>query len=276
MTIGIAGLGLIGGSLAKSIKARTGHRVLGIDKNPDTMDKAVMTGSIDGTLDEASIGSCDLLLIALRPQTAVDYLAANAESIAKHAIVVDMCGVKRCVVNQMAPIAKAHGFRYIGGHPMAGKERGGFDNSTKTLFQNASMILTPDESTDMELLETLKNFFLEIGFKNLTFSTPQEHDENIAFTSQLAHVVSNAFVKSPTALLHSGFSAGSYKDLTRVARLDEDMWTELFLDNADNLTVELTRLLDNLAPYLAALKAKDADALRSLLRDGREQKARAK
>ena len=179
------------------------------------------------------------------------------------------------MVDGIAPIAEQYGFAYIGGHPMAGKERGGFTSATEDLYVGASMILTPDKRTDMQLLEMLKAFFLDIGFASLTFSTPDEHDRIIAYTSQLAHIVSSAYIKSPEAQRRRGFSAGSFRDMTRVARLDEDMWTELFLDDADYLTKEVGELIRHLTEYQEALQARDAEKLHALLKDGREKKATA-
>ena len=275
MKVGIVGLGLIGGSMAKSVKNRTGHTVYGIDLDQETMMLARMCGAIDGPLNEETLPRCDLVLVAIRPQAAVDWVRAHAREIGKNAILVDLCGVKRVVVEQIAPIAAEQGFAYIGGHPMAGRERGGFTSSTDDLYVGASMILTPDKRTDMKLLETLQAFFLDVGFAKLTFSQPEEHDRIIAFTSQLAHIVSSAYVKSPEAQRRRGFSAGSFKDMTRVARLDEDMWTELFLDDADFLTKELGILIGHLEEYREALAAGDGERLRALLRDGREKKASA-
>lgn len=275
MNVGIVGLGLIGGSMAKSIKARTGHTVYGTDLNAETMTMARMCGAIDAPLTEENLPSCDLILVAIRPQAAIDWVKSHAAAISKSAIVVDLCGVKRSVVAAIAPVAEQYGFAYIGGHPMAGRERGGFTAATDDLYVGASMILTPDKRTDMQLLETLKAFFLDVGFAGLTFSTPEEHDRIIAFTSQLAHIASSAYVKSPEAQRRRGFSAGSFQDMTRVARLDEDMWTELFLADADYLTSELEVLVGHLNEYLGALKNRDAEQLRALLRDGREKKATA-
>ena len=275
MKVGIVGLGLIGGSMAKSIKTRTAHTVYGIDLDHETMTMARMCGAIDAPLTEQTLPQCDLVLVAIRPGAAVEWVRQNAARISKSAILVDLCGVKRMVVKAITPMAEANGFAYIGGHPMAGRERGGFTAATDDLYVGASMILTPDKRTDMQLLETLKAFFLDIGFASLTFSTPEEHDRIIAFTSQLAHITSSAYVKSPEAQKRRGFSAGSFQDMTRVARLDEDMWTELFLDDADYLTGELEVLIQHLTEYLDALKAGDADALRKLLREGREKKATA-
>ena len=275
MKIGIVGLGLIGGSMAKSIKHRTSHTVWGSDLDTETMMMARMCGAIDAPLTEETLPQCDLILIAIRPAAAIAWVAQHADKIPKSAILVDLCGVKRVVVEGIAPIAEAHGFAYIGGHPMAGKERGGFTAASDDLYVGASMILTPDKRTDMQLLETLKAFFLDIGFANLTFSDPEEHDRIIAFTSQLAHITSSAYVKSPEAQRRRGFSAGSFKDMTRVARLDENMWTELFLDDADYLTKELDVLILHLREYSDALKARDAERLCALLQDGREKKATA-
>lgn len=275
MNIGIIGLGLIGGSLAKSIKSATAHEVYAIDIDKETMMFARMCGAIDGTLDESTIGECDIILLALNPGAATKWVKDNAALIKKSATAIDMCGVKRVICADLAAIAKENGFHYIGGHPMAGKERGGFVNACDDLFQGASMILTPDEYTDITMLETIKALFTDIGFAHLTFATPDEHDRIIAYTSQLAHITSSAYVKSPTAQQRRGFSAGSFKDMTRVARLDENMWTELFLANSDHLSAELEVLIANLNEYLTALKENDAETLRALLKDGKEKKAAA-
>ena len=275
MRVGIVGLGLIGGSMAKSVKARTGHTVYGVDLDQETMMLARMCGAIDGALDGDTLPQCDLILVAVCPGAAVRWVRDHAVQIAGSAILVDLCGVKRTVVAQIAPIAAERGFAYIGGHPMAGKERGGFTSSSDSLYVGASMILTPDEHTDMKLLETLQAFFLDVGFARLTFSKPEEHDRIIAFTSQLAHIVSSAYVKSPEAQRRRGFSAGSFQDMTRVARLDEDMWTELFLDDADFLTKELGVLIGHLEEYRQALETRDTQRLHDLLKEGRELKATA-
>lgn len=275
MNVGIVGLGLIGGSMAKSIKARTGHTVYGIARSEETLMMARMCGAIDAPLTQENLPQCDLILIAIRPGAAIEWVRRNADAISKSAVLVDLCGVKRVVVEGIAPIAEQHGFAYIGGHPMAGKERGGFTSATEDLFVGASMILTPDKRTDMQLLEMLKAFFLDIGFASLTFSTPDEHDRIIAYTSQLAHIVSSAYIKSPEAQRRRGFSAGSFRDMTRVARLDEDMWTELFLDDADYLTKEVGELILHLTEYQEALQTRDAEKLHALLKEGREKKASA-
>ncbi len=274
-TIGIVGLGLIGGSMAKAIKFHTDHAVLGADLDRDTMALAFASGAIDGELDGTSLNSCDLLLLALPPEALIGWAQANAPKIAKTAVVVDLCGVKRLIADALRPLAQRYGFAYVGGHPMAGKERGGFKHATALLFSGASMILTPDETTEAPLLERLKTFFLSLGFGTVTYATPAEHDRIISYTSQLCHITSSAFVKSPTAQTHMGFSAGSFRDMTRVAYLDEAMWTQLFLADADYLTGELDTLITHLQEYRDALGDRDRERLRSLLREGRELKMTA-
>lgn len=275
MTVGIVGLGLIGGSMAKTIRARTEYTVLGTDLDEDTMALAKLTGTIHAPLTSDNLSQCSLILLAIRPGAAVDWVTRQADSISKNAIVVDLCGVKRSVVEQLSPLAQAHGFAYVGGHPMAGREKGGFRSSTPDLYLGASMILTPDRRVSLPMLEQLKAFFLEIGFGKLTFSTPEEHDRVIAFTSQLSHIIANAYIKSPEAQRRSGFSGGSFRDMTRVAKLDEEMWTELFLEDADFLSRELDLLIHHLSEYKQALDARDAVQLCALLRDGREKQAAA-
>lgn len=276
MNIAIIGLGLIGGSYAKATKSRTLHTVYGFDLDTEVMMFARMTGAMDKALTDELLTECDLVITALRPGAALAWTREHAALLGKgRCTVVDICGVKRAVVGEMSRMAQENGFQYIGGHPMAGKEAGGFVNSTENLFDGASMILTPDEHTDLKMLELLKNYFTDIGFAHLTFSTPDEHDRIIAYTSQLAHIVSGAYVKSPTAQKRRGFSAGSFRDLTRVARLDENMWTELMLDNREYLAEELRILIRNLTPYLEALEENDPEKLRAALREGRIAKASA-
>ncbi len=274
-TIGIVGLGLIGGSMAKAVKFHTDHTVYGADLDPDTLALAFASGAIDNVLDAGTLGECDLVLAALPPRALMDWARENAPRISKSACLVDLCGVKRVIAEALCPLAEEYGFSYVGGHPMAGKEHGGFKNSTALLFAGASMILTPGETADAPLLERLKAFFLSLGFASITYSTPAEHDRIISYTSQLCHITSSAFVKSPTAQTHMGFSAGSFRDMTRVAYLDEAMWTQLFLADADFLTGELDTLIGHLSEYRDAIASGDAEALRRLLKEGRELKMTA-
>ena len=272
MRIGIVGLGLIGGSLAKALKYNTEHEVLGTDIDRGVLLKAKLLGAVDDELLPEQLSSCDLVITALYPQDTLDYITQHAQSFKKGAIVMDCCGVKRVVCETLWQCAKENGFLFYGAHPMAGLHFSGFAYSDVHMFSNASMILLPPDNADINDLANLKHLFLSIGFTNTQISTPEEHDRIIAYTSQLAHVVSNAYVKSPQAQVHNGFSAGSYKDLTRVAKLNADMWTELFLDNVDNLTEELDGLIENLQQYSRALHEKDAKTLHALLKAGSDRK----
>ncbi|MBO7485117.1 MAG: prephenate dehydrogenase/arogenate dehydrogenase family protein [Spirochaetaceae bacterium] len=272
MTIGVVGLGLIGGSVSKAIKHSTPHTVLGYDISEPVVCKAKLLDAIDGFLSDDRIPLCDMIIIATYPQICVDFLEQKASLIKKETIVMDCCGIKDFVCKKLFPLAKKNGFIFIGAHPMAGIEFSGFDNAQHKLFSNASIILTPSPNTDLETLQQVKKFWGSLGFTNFEITNPERHDKIIAYTSQLAHVVSSAFIKSKTALEHLGFSAGSYKDMTRVARLNENMWTELFLENADNLSTELDELITNLQEYSKALKNRDEKKLKALLKEGREAK----
>ena len=272
MTVGIIGLGLIGGSMAKAYKKNSDCTVLAADRDHTTVEYARLQGAVDGELTPEGISSCDLILIALYPQAAIEYLKDIAHRIAKDALVIDLCGTKRTICQVGFALAKEFGFTFVGGHPMAGTQYSGFKHARDTLFNGASMVLVPPTFDDIFLLDRVKKVLAPAGFGRMTVTTADQHDEMIAFTSQLAHVVSNAYVKSPTARSHKGFSAGSYKDLTRVARLNEEMWSELFIENKEHLVSELDTLIQSLTEYRNAIRDGDSDATRSLLKDGREAK----
>lgn len=272
MIFGIVGLGLIGGSLARSIKFHSDHTVLGCDLDETARLQAKMFGAIDGELTDGNLPDCDMVLVALYPQAAVDWILAHKTQFRPGALVVDCCGVKRFVCEKLFPAFAGEKAVFMGGHPMAGRERSGFSFAQDDLFENASMILAPAPGTDVEVIRKAKEIFLSIGFGRVRFTTPLEHDEMIAFTSQLAHVVSSAYVDSPLSVKHKGFSAGSFRDMTRVARLNETMWTELFLENDDLLLIQTQRLIDNLTAFRDALRDRDAEKLCSLLKTGREIK----
>ena len=272
MKIGIIGLGLIGGSIAKVIKEHTDHTVYGHDIKETVLRKAILLEAVDEPLTDENLGALDILLLALYPGTTVEVLRERAPKIGKKTIVVDCSGVKEAVCCEAEEIAEKRGFVFVGGHPMAGVEFSGFEHSQKGLFRNASMILTPPKGTDIRIVEKLKRFFLSLGFGNVEITTPGIHDKMIAYTSQLAHIVSSAYIKSPTAAGHKGFSAGSYRDMTRVAKLDPDMWTELFLKNRDNLLEELDGLLRRLGQYREALADCRRDDRWDLLSEGNKRK----
>ncbi len=272
MTVGIVGLGLIGGSFAKAYKRDPSVTVLGTNRSPSVTEFAMLSGAIDGELTGENLRDCDLVLIALYPRAAMDYLAAHAEDFSKTGIVMDCAGVKREICRSAFPLAEAHGFTFVGGHPMAGTQYSGFKYAKANLYDRAPMVIVPPRFDDAALLQRVKDLLKPAGFGRVSVTTAEDHDEMIAFTSQMCHIVSNGYIKSPTAARHKGFSAGSYKDLTRVAWLAPDMWSELMLDNRDNMLAELDAFIASMQDYRRAIAAGDFDALRALLDEGRKRK----
>lgn len=277
MTVGILGLGLIGGSFARAFRA-AGAEVLAYDTDPDVL-AAAMVETVAGELDDASVGRCDLIVLAAYPAACVAWLRDHAELLGSCSdiaagtgpVVIDTAGVKGPVCGEAFALAAEHGFAFVGAHPMAGAENSGFAFARPDLFRGAPMVLTPPPSDDIArllLLDRVNTLLAPAGFGSMSVTDPAEHDRVIAFTSQLAHVVSNAYVKSPTARSHHGFSAGSYRDLTRVAHLNAPMWAELMMDDAENLSREIGWLVDALRAYRDALDAGDCDRLRMLLAEG--------
>lgn len=271
MTVGILGLGLISGSLARAY-AMEGHRVLCSVRNENMLSFAMLAGAVEAPLTPDNMGECDLILLAIYPDGSASWLEKNAEFIRKDALVIDCCGVKREICQRCFPVAKQYGFTFIGGHPMAGTQFSGFKYSRAGLFDGAPMVLVPDRFDDMDLLDRAKKALEPCHFGSFSVTTAAEHDRMIAFTSQMPHIVSNAYIKSPTARSHKGFSAGSYKDLTRVAWLNAPMWAELFLENRDNTLYELDTLIDSLKEYRDAIASGDEAALVALLEDGKRCK----
>ena len=249
MTVGICGLGLIGGSMAKAYK-EAGHTVLAYDIDKATLGYAALNEIIDGELNDNTIAQCELILIALYPLQTIKYLEQIAPLISNRTVVIDLCGTKFSVCENGFALAKKYGFTFVGGHPMAGKQFSGIKYSKASLFKGAPMVLVPPVYDDIEFLDHIKKLLEPTGFGKLSITTAKQHDEMIAFTSQLAHIVSNAYVKSPTAQNHKGFSAGSYKDMTRVAWLNENMWTELFIENKEPLLFELDYIINSLNEFI--------------------------
>ena len=271
MTVGIVGLGLIGGSFAKAYHA-SGERVLAQDIDRDVLSFAVISGAVDEELTDGTMAECDLILLAVCPAAAVEWLQKNAPKIASHTIVIDCCGTKRTVCAACFPIAARYGITYLGGHPMAGTQFSGFKYAKADLYHGAPMVLVPPRFDDIELLGRVKDLLTPAGFGSYSVTTAEQHDEMIAFTSQLAHVASNAYIKSPTAKKHKGFSAGSYKDMTRVAWLAPHMWAELFLENRDFLLKEIDCYIEHLSQYKAAMEQNDEEELIRLLDEGKKRK----
>ena len=273
LKVGVVGLGLIGGSMARAYST-AGHAVLAHDINTAALEAALNENAICGKLTAENVSECDVIFLAIYPRAATAWLRVTAPHLTASSVVVDLCGTKRGICETCFGIAREYGFSFVGGHPMAGTQYSGFENSKDGLFKGAPMVIVPSDPNDEALLTRVRELLLPVGFGSITVSTAEKHDRIIAFTSQLAHVVSNAYVKSPNAQVHKGFSAGSYRDLTRVAWLNEQMWTELFMENSDYLTEEIDGIINALTAYRDAMAAGDASRLKALLRDGREAKER--
>lgn len=271
MNVGILGLGLIGGSMARCY-SKAGHTVYACEKDETILSFAELSGSVHGQLNPENISRCDLIFLAIYPDGSASWLEENAHYISPNALVMDLCGIKEEICRRCFPLAESYGFTFIGGHPMAGSHNSGFKYSRSNLFQGAPMVLVPPRFDDIDLLQRAKDALSCCGFSHFSVCTAQEHDKLIAFTSQMPHVLSNAYIKSPTALGHKGFSAGSYKDLTRVAWLNAKMWAELCMENKENMLFELQTYIEELTKYQQALESNDLSALTALLEEGRKRK----
>lgn len=274
MKICIVGLGLIGGSLAKAISARTDASVVGMDKNGNSLTLALDEKSIRYVATDDDLLKSDVVILAIPPTSIISFLKENHAKFGKSTLVVDICGIKRDIMDAYHRYLKPDGIPFAGMHPMAGREVYGYEHALVDLFDGASLIIVKDNSVNYEktCLQAFEGYMKQIGFRKIVYSTAEKHDEIIAYTSQLAHVVSSAYIKSPSVYLENGFSAGSFRDLTRVAKLDEFTWTDLFMRNADNLIKEIDEIEKHLEDYRSVLESKDAESLRELLRDGRERK----
>ena len=269
MNIAVVGLGLIGGSLCKSLKKHTFHHIMGIDSDKETIRKALEQKAIDEHINDDRLSEANLTIICLYPDAICEFVRKNAGKFKKGSIVTDTCGVKKAIVDSCTPVLEENGVMFLGAHPMAGREFSGFDYSTDSLFEGASFIITPSENTPQIAVDLLSTLAGSIGFGKAVVASPEKHDQVIAYTSQLAHVVSNAYVKSPSVNDFNGFSAGSFMDLTRGAKLNEDMWTSLFMCNKEALLKELDQIISNITEYRDAIREDDKERLRGLLRDGR-------
>lgn len=269
MNIAVIGLGLIGGSMCKCLKKHTFHHIMGLDMNKDTVKKALEQNAIDEEITADELSKANLTIICLYPKAICEFVQTNADKFKNGSIVIDTCGVKEMIVDECTPILEKRDVLFVGTHPMAGREFSGFDYSTDNLFDGASFIITPSEKTPQIAIDLLSTLAGSIGFGKVVVSTPEKHDQVIAYTSQLAHIVSNAYVKSPSVLEFNGFSAGSFMDLTRVAKLNEDMWTSLFMCNKEALLNELNQIITSISEYRDAISSDNYELLHELLKNGR-------
>ena len=263
MKICIAGLGLIGGSMALALK-RAGYEVSGWNRSPAPLKYALENNVIDEAADEFS--SFDVVFVALPPDAAAEFIDGRAFK--DGAIVSDICGVKGWIESEVCK--KPRNFRYVGCHPMAGKEVSGVENSCADLFDRASMVVVRSPKTDNEAADIIEKLSKDMGFARLVLCTAQVHDRKIAYTSQLAHVLSNAYVKDVEIEECFGFTGGSFQDMTRIAGVDENVWAALYLKNADNICAKINSLESSLEEIKRAIEEGDEDNLRAVLRRGRQ------
>ncbi len=271
-TVTVVGLGLMGGSIAMAVHERTDCAVYGWNRTSAVAQKALEDGVLDGIANDDILKETDLLIVSLYPESTVAYILENLPKLKEGCLIVDLVGVKQSLVERLEKPCHEAGVHYIGGHPMAGREFSGYAFASASLYDGASMILVPTESSPLWAVDELDGFFRQLGFGAVVRCPAAQHDRMIAFTSQLAHVVSSAYIKSPEAVRHNGFSAGSYKDLTRVAKLNETMWTELFLLNRGPLVSEIDEIIHHLTEYRDAIAGGEEETLRRLLKEGREIK----
>jgi prephenate dehydrogenase len=273
MNIAVVGLGLIGGSFAKAISKNTNHIVYGFDIDQNTLNKAINDGAIKKTVALNDLIYMDMTIICLHPEGIIDFIRKNYIHFKKGSIVIDSCGVKEYIYDNINDFLCNKGVYFIGAHPMAGREFSGYDYSIASLFEGCSFILTPDESIPQKILKIVKDFALSIGSKEIIVTDPKTHDREIAYTSQLIHIVSNSYVKSPSLKNYRGFSAGSFQDFTRVAKLDATLWTSLFLKNKKALIDELDCLINHINDYKDAINNDDKETLLKLLNEGNQAKS---
>ena len=265
MKILISGLGLIGGSMARGFSFFTKHEVDGFDPDPEACRLAKVAGACRETFTRMpELYDYDMIIPAAFPMANLELLESGRIPAGK--IVVDLGGIKRRICEVGFKAAEKGGFTFIGGHPMAGTQFSGFAASRENLFKGATMLLVPPENVDQAILDKVRDLFLEVGFGRVKLTDAATHDRIIAFTSQLPHIVSAAYAKSPTAKEHDGFSAGSFRDLTRVAKLNEGMWSELFLEDRDYLIPEIERMANTMLAMADALRAGEVERLISELR----------
>lgn len=269
MQILVVGMGLIGGSICKSIQAATDHTVFGCDVQQSVLEDAIADGAIDG-IGTMTDGTYDMIVLCLHQRIAIQMIQDALPQIPAGTILVDTCGLKGRMVRDLTYRCQKAGVRYVGTHPMAGREQNGYYASIPDLFQNANLIVTPVDGTDEAALNTIEKLAKQMGFGRIVSATPMWHDNMIAYTSQLAHVVSSSYVKDFCMDDALSFSGGSFQDMTRVATMDESMWSALFLDNRDNLLYHLDLLIENLTDYREALKQRDEERLQYLIAEGRQ------
>lgn len=271
MTVGVAGLGLIGGSIVKAYHA-AGHRVYAWNRSRSTLDFALISGEVDAELNESNVAECDLIVVCLYPNASIEWIKNMAPYFGSKPLVMDACGTKRDICEACFKLAEENGFTFVGGHPMGGTKDSGYKYSKADMFKGVPMVVVPPRFDDIELFARVKELLEPLGIGRYSITTAEDHDQMIAFTSQLSHLVASSYIKSPAAERQGGFSGGTYKDMTRVAYLNAPMWAEIFISNKDCLIAELDSLIDNLSRYRKAISEEELEELTALLAEGSKRK----
>ena len=263
MKIMFVGLGLIGGSMALALKGYTGLERYAVECDEWTRFEALGRGAVRAawaSVEEAPLDEMDTVVLCLHPQAAAGFVRTQAHRLRPGALLTDVCGVKRPICDAVAALGERD-FIYLGGHPMAGRERGGFANATPDLFRGAHYILTPDDSVPQESVQLMRQLVTFMGCSDVVLTTPDAHDARIAYTSQLMHVMALALCDQHLLFDSYGFEGGSFRGATRVAALEPDLWTELFWVNRETLANLTDELIGKLQEYSDLLKAGDRQAL---------------
>ncbi len=271
MNIVVVGLGIIGGSMAKALTEYTDCHVIGINRSEETLQKALECGAIHEIGTTNSLKQADMIILGTYPEVAVEFVRKNAHKIPHHCIVTDTSGIKSKICPALSALAKEYGFTFVGCHPMAGKEKNGFDVSEATLFRNASCIILPCDAPQ-SAVDTVSALMSQLGFARIVYTTPEEHDRMISFTSQLPHVIACGYVFSPCCMNHKGFSAGSYRDVSRVANINGILWSELFIENKEPLLAEIDTFIENITRIRNSIEKGNRTELAELLSKGKQIK----
>lgn len=273
MNITVVGLGLIGGSIARRLRGFHNCTVNAVDINEISLHLAKSDGVItEGYTDgKDAISDSDLIILCLYPQKNIDFIKQNLSYIKEGAVITDVSGIKQYVIDEIQAILP-DSVDFVGAHPMAGREVGGYQSSTDTLFNKASFIITPTERNKPENIALIRELAEHIGCKNIVTTSPSEHDEIIAYTSQLMHVVAVALCDNPMIERSTFFSAGSLRDCTRVAVINEVMWSELFLENKHALKNRITEMKNSLQKVADALDNNDREGLEEIMRNATAKK----
>ena len=270
----IVGLGLLGGSYAKALK-RFGFHISAITLDQSSIDYAIKENMIDeGTteLDEKMIGEADLVIFALYPHVFVEWIEKNQNLLRSGALITDVTGVKRSIVYQIQSILRSD-VEFIAAHPMAGREVSGVENSTEKMFIGANYIVTPTEKNTPEAIQTCIELGRLLGFSNVTTLSPEEHDEMIGFLSQLTHCIAVTLMTCNDKKDMEKFTGDSFRDLTRIAKINDLMWSELFIANKDVLLSQMDLFIKQFNDLKTMIETEDIQGMRAMMRHSTERRA---